>query len=166
LPLASTFAAALVGLFGGGCGGSGGAPSAAEDPRGPADRVAADDAVAHDDAKTADVRRSAGGFDPPSARAMGDVVPEADAGAGVRGGRDVAEQTPPRAVGGDEPVSLECPPGRPFVCATAEGRGPECREAPCVPDCSRIGCLAGETCQACASAFRCLPEGVACEERP
>lgn len=43
----------------------------------------------------------------------------------------------------------------PFACPLEDGTF-VCSETPCLPDCSRIGCVAGEVCRACDGGFRCV----------
>lgn len=49
----------------------------------------------------------------------------------------------------------------PFTCPLEDGTF-VCSETPCLPDCSRIGCVAGEVCRECSGSFRCVDPKTGC----
>lgn len=49
----------------------------------------------------------------------------------------------------------------PFTCPLEDGTF-VCSETPCLPDCSRIGCVAGEVCRDCSGSFRCVDPKTGC----
>jgi len=61
----------------------------------------------------------------------------------------------------DASLAIRCTGRTPFTCPREDGTI-VCSERPCVPDCSRIGCLGGETCTPCEGGFRCLASGDRC----
>jgi hypothetical protein len=61
--------------------------------------------------------------------------------------------------GGD--LQIKCSGWKPYVCTLDDGTF-VCSDRPCVPDCSRVGCIGGEVCQKCEGGFVCLPPGSGC----
>ena len=56
--------------------------------------------------------------------------------------------------GGGE-AEKRCSAPKPFVCMLEDGSF-VCSDVPCVPDCSKIGCIGGEVCRKCADGYRCV----------
>jgi len=61
--------------------------------------------------------------------------------------------------GGD--LQIKCGGYKPYVCLLDDGTF-VCSERPCVPDCSRVGCIGGETCVKCEGGFVCMAPGSSC----
>jgi hypothetical protein len=73
-------------------------------------------------------------------------------------------QTGPNDAGpasADGSLVIRCGGRTPYVCLRDDGSF-ECSEWPCVPDCSRIGCVGGDVCKACEAGFRCVAPGDEC----
>lgn len=49
----------------------------------------------------------------------------------------------------------KCGGRTPFACPLEDGTF-VCSETPCLPDCTRIGCVGGEICRACDGGYRCV----------
>ncbi len=61
----------------------------------------------------------------------------------------------------DAGMSYRCGGRTPFACPLDDGTF-VCMETPCLPDCSRIGCVGGEVCRACEGGFRCIDPQSGC----
>lgn len=56
----------------------------------------------------------------------------------------------------------QCSAREPFMCSDSDGH-PFCSSRPCIPDCTRVGCLGTDECKACASGGKqCVPAGGSC----
>ncbi|MBX3190950.1 MAG: hypothetical protein KF819_28400 [Labilithrix sp.] len=69
-----------------------------------------------------------------------------------------ADAGPANAEGG---LVVRCGGRTPYVCLREDGSF-VCSEWPCIPDCSRIGCVGGEVCKPCEAGFRCVAPGDHC----
>jgi hypothetical protein len=68
------------------------------------------------------------------------------------------DASPPIGDGGSE-LTVKCGGAKPFVCPLDDGTF-VCSAYPCVPDCSKVGCIGGEVCLPCDGGYRCVgPEG-------
>lgn len=53
---------------------------------------------------------------------------------------------------------IRCGRDKPYVCPLEDGTF-ACSSIPCLPDCTRIGCVGGDVCRACDGGFRCVSPG-------
>lgn len=58
-------------------------------------------------------------------------------------------------------LQIRCGGDEPYVCPLDDGTF-RCSHRPCIPDCSRVGCLGGEECRPCDGAFQCMAAGETC----
>ena len=58
-------------------------------------------------------------------------------------------------------LQIKCGRDKPYVCPLEDGTF-ACSSVPCLPDCSRIGCVGGDVCTSCEGGFRCLSPGEHC----
>lgn len=63
--------------------------------------------------------------------------------------------------GGGGIVQIRCFGQKPFVCPLEDGTF-ACSAYPCIPDCTKVGCIGGEVCSACDGGFRCVTPGSGC----
>lgn len=94
-------------------------------------------------------------FDPLGARAPAPTAAASSRDAGAPDARDEA---------GPSPVleRPECSPRAPFRCVDGDGHA-HCSTRPCIPDCSRIGCVGGRECKRCATGeYECVAPGSSC----
>jgi len=52
-------------------------------------------------------------------------------------------------------LQIKCGRDKPYVCPLEDGTF-ACSSVPCLPDCSRIGCVGGDVCTPCEGGYRCL----------
>lgn len=57
--------------------------------------------------------------------------------------------------GGKTTLQIKCGGYEPYVCPLEDGTF-KCSDRPCLPDCTRVGCLSGESCLACDGGHRCV----------
>ena len=64
---------------------------------------------------------------------------------------------------GDGASELNIRGGRekPYVCPLDDGTF-ACSSVPCLPDCTRIGCVGGDICAACDGGYRCVDPASGC----
>lgn len=62
---------------------------------------------------------------------------------------------------GSSELVIRCGRDKPYVCPLDDGTF-ACSPVPCLPDCTRIGCIGGDVCQACDGGYRCLAPGDSC----
>jgi hypothetical protein len=102
---------------------------------------------------------------PSSSSRAGEAPPPADSvGDPPRSVRVPLRAAPPPEDGGSDVVRLhpQCNPREPFMCADSVG-GFFCSSRPCLPDCTRMGCLGGRECKACSDgAHECVLPGGSC----
>lgn len=55
----------------------------------------------------------------------------------------------------------ECGGRTPFACPLEDGTF-VCSDTPCLPDCTRIGCVGGDVCRACDGGHRCVDPTTGC----
>jgi hypothetical protein len=58
-------------------------------------------------------------------------------------------------------LQIKCGRDKPYVCALDDGTF-ACSSVPCLPDCTRIGCVGGDVCAACDGGYRCVAPGEGC----
>jgi hypothetical protein len=58
------------------------------------------------------------------------------------------------------PVIIKCGGREPFTCVV-DGM-PVCSDRPCVPDCTRVGCVGADVCTACDGGWVCRAPGEGC----
>lgn len=62
---------------------------------------------------------------------------------------------------GSTELTIKCGRDKPYVCPLEDGTF-ACSSIPCLPDCTRIGCVGGDVCTACDGGFRCVASGEGC----
>ena len=68
----------------------------------------------------------------------------------------------PGEVDPDAGMTIRCGGRTPFQCSREDGTT-FCSSRPCIPDCTRIGCVGGEVCKKCdAGTYRCVEPGSGC----
>jgi hypothetical protein len=63
---------------------------------------------------------------------------------------------------GASELHIRCGRDKPYVCPLENGSF-ACSSVPCLPDCTRIGCLGGEVCTACDGGYRCVDPASPCQ---
>jgi hypothetical protein len=63
---------------------------------------------------------------------------------------------------GSSELVIKCGREKPYVCPLEDGTF-ACSSVPCLPDCTRIGCLGAEVCKACDGGYRCVDPASACQ---
>jgi hypothetical protein len=58
-------------------------------------------------------------------------------------------------------LHIRCGRDKPYVCPLEDGTF-ACSSTPCLPDCTRIGCVGGEVCQACDGGYLCVDPASGC----
>lgn len=58
-------------------------------------------------------------------------------------------------------LEIRCGREKPYVCPLEDGAF-ACSPIPCLPDCTRIGCVGGEVCTACDGGHRCVDPASGC----
>lgn len=64
------------------------------------------------------------------------------------------DAAPVESDGGNE-LLIKCGRDKPYVCPLEDGTF-ACSSVPCLPDCTRIGCVGGDVCRACDGGHRCV----------
>lgn len=59
-------------------------------------------------------------------------------------------------------LQIKCGRDKPYVCPLDDDAGFACSSIPCLPDCTRIGCVGGDVCTACDGGYRCVAPGEGC----
>ena len=62
---------------------------------------------------------------------------------------------------GSSQLNIRCGREKPYVCPLEDGTF-ACSSIPCLPDCTRIGCVGGEVCTACDGGYRCVDPASGC----
>lgn len=62
---------------------------------------------------------------------------------------------------GSTELVIKCGRDKPYVCPLEDGTF-ACSSVPCLPDCTRIGCVGGEVCVACDGGYRCVDPASGC----
>ena len=62
---------------------------------------------------------------------------------------------------GSSELVIRCGRDKPYVCGLEDGTF-ACSSVPCLPDCTRIGCVGGDVCKACDGGYRCVGPDSAC----
>jgi hypothetical protein len=62
---------------------------------------------------------------------------------------------------GSSELVIRCGRDKPYVCPLDDGTF-ACSSVPCLPDCTRIGCLGSEVCQSCDGGYRCVDPESGC----
>jgi hypothetical protein len=62
---------------------------------------------------------------------------------------------------GSSELVIKCGREKPYVCPLEDGTF-ACSSVPCLPDCTRIGCLGSEVCQSCDGGYRCVDPASGC----
>lgn len=57
--------------------------------------------------------------------------------------------------GGPSELTIKCGRDKPYVCPLEDGTF-ACSSIPCLPDCTRIGCVGGDVCTSCDGGYRCV----------
>jgi hypothetical protein len=72
----------------------------------------------------------------------------------------LTDASPLESDGGSE-LTIKCGNEKPYVCPLDDGTF-ACSSVPCLPDCSRIGCVGGDVCKACDGGYRCVDPASGC----
>ena len=72
----------------------------------------------------------------------------------------ITDASPYEGDGASELV-IKCGREKPYVCPLDDGTF-ACSSVPCLPDCTRIGCLGNEMCAACDGGYRCVDPASPC----
>jgi hypothetical protein len=62
---------------------------------------------------------------------------------------------------GESKLQIKCGGLTPYVCPLDDGTF-RCNEYPCIPDCSRVGCVGGDVCLPCEGGYECVAAGGGC----
>lgn len=62
----------------------------------------------------------------------------------------------------DGELHVKCGRDKPYVCPLDDDAGFACSSVPCLPDCTRIGCVGGDVCTACDGGYRCVAPDDGC----
>jgi hypothetical protein len=62
---------------------------------------------------------------------------------------------------GSSELVIKCGREKPYVCPLEDGTF-ACSSIPCLPDCTRIGCVGGDVCTACDGGYRCVDPASGC----
>lgn len=62
---------------------------------------------------------------------------------------------------GGSVLTIRCGRDKPYVCPL-DGGTFACSSIPCLPDCTRIGCVGGDVCRACDGGYRCVGSADSC----
>jgi hypothetical protein len=78
--------------------------------------------------------------------------------------RDTSSAAPIEDDAGSDAMLLhpQCSPREPFMCPDSSGKL-HCSSRPCLPDCTRVGCVGGEECKRCTNgSYQCVASGGGC----
>lgn len=62
---------------------------------------------------------------------------------------------------GESKLQIKCGGVTPYVCSLDDGTF-RCSDRPCLPDCSRVGCVGGDVCLPCEGGYQCVTAGGSC----
>lgn len=62
---------------------------------------------------------------------------------------------------GSSELVIRCGREKPYVCPLEDGTF-ACSSVPCLPDCTRIGCVGGDVCTSCDGGYRCVDPASSC----
>jgi hypothetical protein len=72
----------------------------------------------------------------------------------------LTDAAPIETDGGSE-LTIKCGRDKPYVCPLEDGTF-ACSSIPCLPDCTRIGCVGGDVCTSCDGGYRCVDPASGC----